>query len=135
MSYQRRSEKKRHREIQHQEQVAAEFEHLFPERLKPNREPMHSIVVDNAADAWKLLLWALPRVKTDYSSHWSYGYGGRVVNKSVSVEMQAQRFEDEPVKHIYSVVFPRYVWEDAKAGHTEAHAEKKVREDIFGKGK
>lgn len=135
MSYQRRSEKKWHREIQYREQVAAEFERFFPERLKPKAVPMHEVVVDNADDAWKLLLWALPRVRQYHYPDGPLGWGNEVKNKAVTVEMQTQQFPGEPVKHIYSVVFPRYVWEDAKAGHTEAHAEKKVREDIFGKGK
>lgn len=129
--------RKQKRELKWQEHVAAEFEHYFPERLKPKPEPTYSIVVDNAEDAWKLMTWALARVKTNY--HYGTRFVGRY-DRHVKFE-EAGRVgeyafhEGEKPEPQYRVTFPRYVWDNAKAGHSDAHAEKKVRQEIFGKGK
>jgi hypothetical protein len=124
-----RSERRRKREVRWQEHVAAEFEHYYPERLRPKAEPTYSIVVDNAEDAWALMTWALARVKTDY--HYGSRFVGRY-DRHVKFEEAGRVGKPEPQ---YRVTFPRYVWDNAKAGHSDAYAEKKVREEIFGKGK
>lgn len=126
--------RKQRRELKWREHVAAEFEHYFPERLKPKAEPTYSMPVENAEQAWAVLEWALARVKPDPGRNGYQFRPGFARTVNVRRETTLHRRSDD-VGFLYYVEFPRSVWDEAKAGHSDAYAEKKVRQEIFGKGK
>jgi hypothetical protein len=109
-------------------------------KSKPQSQPyeddgMMALRVEGPEEAWKVLMWVLNRVHPDGMSFGDYTRSARVLRTGDHCSIHHADGSVTEQKPYYSVEFPREIWERAKKSYTYAYAEKKVHEEIFGKGK
>jgi hypothetical protein len=93
------------------------------------------LTVKDADEAWAVLQWVLKRVSVKAEQFWGGSRSVRVLRVgdwSATIHADGSRTEHEPS---YKVEFPREIWDRALNAYTYAGAERKLRNEIFGKGK
>lgn len=91
--------------------------------------------VHNADEAWALLKWLLARVPGELGRR-GYEASVRVIRYGSESTSYSSATGETHTTHVhYSVTFPRAVWDRALDSYAYAGAERKLRNEIFGKGK